>query len=50
MTENIAGVIAVKLGNVKTGQLKLSPDFLDLKDGVWFCLQLCYKKKSPQKM
>lgn len=50
MTENTARVIAVKLGNVKTGQLKLSPDFLDLKDGVWFCLQLCYKKKSPPKM
>lgn len=44
MIENTATVIAVKLGNVKTGQLKLLPDFLDLKDGIWFCLQFFYKK------
>lgn len=49
MIENTAAVIAVKLGNVKTGQLKLLPDFLDLKDGIWSCLHFCYKKIPPPK-
>lgn len=41
--------VCCKTGECENWTVKLLPDLLDFKDSIWFCLQFCYKKKSPQK-